>query len=191
MDDVKNLILDRAKDRAERFGFKKTTMDEISKDCRISKKTIYDHFIDKEDMFRCLVSRECHKTVQMLFAQMEDISDPLQKIVLLIKNAIAYFNQDHFITKLLKDDDMVLAFANRNYQDMIDEDIIAIITELIRDGKQQGKFRDIDEKITAYIGFQLFKVFSFARTGPLRDEQNEQYYTEVLVDFYVNAIIKK
>lgn len=190
MDDIKNLILDKAKDRAERFGFKKTTMDEISKDCRISKKTIYEHFVDKEDMFRCLILRESHKTIQMFFAQMENITDPLQKIILLIKNAVAYFNKDHFITKLLKDDDMVVAFVHRNYQDMIDDEIIAIIAELIRDGKQQGRFRDVDEKITAYIGYRLFKAFSFARTGPLRGEQNEQYYTDALIDFYVHAIVK-
>ncbi len=41
MDDIKNNILDKAKDRLDRFGFKKTTMDEISRDCKISKKTIY------------------------------------------------------------------------------------------------------------------------------------------------------
>lgn len=191
MDDVKSLILDKARERAERFGFKKTTMDEISKDCRISKKTIYEHFTDKEDMFYCLVWRESHKTIQALFAQIEAIADPLEKIVQLTRNSIAYFNQDHFITKILKDDDMVTAFASRKYQDMIDEEVIVPIAGLIREGKRQGKIRDVDENIIAYAGYKLFQAFSYARTGPLRKEQNEQYYTEVLVDFFINALVKK
>ena len=44
-DDQKKLkkdhIMDMAKARFERFGYKKTTVDEISHDVRVSKKTIY------------------------------------------------------------------------------------------------------------------------------------------------------
>ncbi len=188
MSDVKNLILDKAQERMERFGFKKTTMDEISKDCRISKKTIYEHFTDKEDMFRCLLLRECRKTIDLLFAQMGDVSDPLEKIVLLTRKAIEHFNQDHFITRILKDDDLFVAFINRKYHEMIDEEIISIIAQIIHEGKEQGRFREVDERVVAYAGFKLFQAFSYARTAPLCKEQD---YTEVLIDFLVNALIKK
>lgn len=191
MNDVKNLILDKAKERMERFGFKKTTMDEISKDCKISKKTIYEHFNDKEDMFKCLLLRECHKTVDILFSQIGEVSDPLERLTLLIRKAIAYFNQDNFITRILKDDELFLAFVNRKYHEIIDEEIIAIIVQIIREGKQQGKFRDVDETTVAYAGFKLFQAFSYARTGPLRQAQNEQDYTEALIDFIVNGLVKK
>ncbi|XFO69202.1 hypothetical protein SPSIL_054330 [Sporomusa silvacetica DSM 10669] len=188
VDDVKSLILDKATERMDRFGFKKTTMDEISKDCKISKKTIYEHFIDKDDMFRCLLLRECHKTIEILFAQMGGVSDPLERLVLLIRNAIAYFNQDHFITRILKDDDLFVALATRKYHEIIDEEIIAIIAGIIREGKQQGKFREVDEKVVAYAGFKLFQAFSYERTRPLHKEED---YTEVLIDFIVNALVKK
>ncbi|HML34675.1 MULTISPECIES: TetR/AcrR family transcriptional regulator [Sporomusa] len=191
MNDIKSLILDKARERMERFGFKKTTMDEISKDCRISKKTIYEHFTDKEDMFQCLLSRECHKTIELLFAQIDGVSDPLERLVLLIRQSIAYFNQDNFITKILKDDELYLAFVNRKYHEMIDEEIISLIARIIREGKQQGKFRDVDETIVAYAGFKLFQAFSYARTGPLRQGQNEQKYTGELIDFIVNGLVKK
>ncbi len=191
MDDIKNLILDKAKERMERFGFKKTTMDEISKDCKISKKTIYEHFTDKEDMFRCLLLRECHRTIELLFWQMGDVPDPLERLIQLTRKAILHFNQDNFITKILKDDELFLAFINRKYHEIIDEEIISIIAGIIRDGKQQGKFREVDEKVVAYAGFKLFQAFSYARTGPLRQEKDEQHYTEVLIDFIVNALVKK
>ncbi|QDR82949.1 TetR/AcrR family transcriptional regulator [Sporomusa termitida] len=191
MEDIKNLILDKAKERMERFGFKKTTMDEISKDCKISKKTIYEHFNDKEDMFSCLLLRECHKTIELLFAQMGAVSDPLERLIQLTRKAIGHFNQDHFVTRILKDDELFLAFINRKYHEMIDEEIISMIAGIIREGKQQGRFREVDERIVAYAGFKLFQAFSYARTGPLRQEQNEQHYTEVLIDFIVNALVKK
>jgi AcrR family transcriptional regulator len=188
VDDIKSLILDKATERMDRFGFKKTTMDEISRDCKISKKTIYEHFIDKEDMFRCLLARECHKTIAILFSQMGDVSDPLEKLVLLIRKAVEYFNKDHFITRILKDHDLFVTLTNRKYCELIDEEIIAIIADIIREGKQQGKFRDVDEKVVAYAGFRLFQAFSYERTRPLLEEED---YTEELVDFIVNAIVKK
>ncbi|HWR40206.1 MAG TPA: TetR/AcrR family transcriptional regulator [Patescibacteria group bacterium] len=191
MNDTKNLILDKAKERMERFGFKKTTMDEISKDCKISKKTIYEHFADKEDMFKCLLLRECHKTTELLFMQVGEVSDPLEKLVLLVRKSITYFNQDHFITRILADDDLQVAFINRKYHEMIDEEIISSIAGIIHEGKEQGKFRDVNERIFAYAGFRLFQAFSYARTGPLRQEQNEQEYADILIDFIVHAIVKK
>ena len=52
--EIKNMILDKAKERFDRFGYKKTTMDEISRDCKISKKTLYELFSDKENLFNSL-----------------------------------------------------------------------------------------------------------------------------------------
>ncbi|SDE50892.1 TetR/AcrR family transcriptional regulator [Sporomusa acidovorans] len=192
MNDIKELILDKAKERMDRFGFKKTTMDEISKDCKISKKTIYEHFTDKEDMFRCLLLRECQQTMKLLFSRLENVADPFEKLILLIKTAVTYFNQDHFITRLLKDEDaLFLTISNKKYHEYIDEEVISIIAGVIREGKQQGKFRDVDEKIVAYAGFKLFQAFSYARTGQLYQEQDEQHYTAVLVDFILHGLVKK
>ncbi|SFH15329.1 transcriptional regulator, TetR family [Desulfotomaculum arcticum] len=190
MEDIKNLILDKTKERLERFGYKKTTMDEISRDCKISKKTIYQHFTDKEDLFKCLFLRELNKTMEILFSRIRGVSDPLEQLVLLIRTAVPYLNQDHFITKVLKDDDLFLAM-NRKYHEFLDKEVISIIAGIIREGKQQGKFRDVDEKIVAYAGFRLFQAFSFARTGPLCDDEHIEDYTEILIDFIVNALVKK
>jgi len=191
MNDVRNLILDKAKDRMERFGFKKTTMDEISRDCRISKKTIYEHFKDKEDMFRCLLLREFHKTMDIIFFRMGEISDPLARLIQLIRTATQYFTEDNFTTRLLKgNDDLFSAFVSRKYQTLIDEEIIAIVAQIIREGKEKGQFREVDEKVVAYANFKLFQAFSYLRTGQLWVEDQE-YYTEILIDFMVNSLVKK
>lgn len=193
MNDIKNNILDKAKERLDRFGFKKTTMDEISKDCKISKKTIYEHFKDKEDMFTCLLTRECHKTMEMMLSQVAEISDPLEKLMQLVRIAVAYFSEDSFVTRLLKDDDALFsAFLSRKYHALIDQEIISNIAAVINEGKQQGVFRDVDENVVAYAGFKLFQSFSYMRTGQfLSDPDKQGYYTDVLIDFLVHALVKK
>jgi AcrR family transcriptional regulator len=193
VDDVRNRILDNVKERLDRFGFKKTTMDEISKDCKISKKTIYEHFKDKEDMVTCLFVRECHKAMEIIFSHMGEIEDPLEKLIQLIRTSVWYFREDIFITRLLKNDEALYsAFLSRKYHALIDQEIISIIAAIIREGKEQGKFRDVDERVVAYAGFKLFQAFSYMRTGEFDEEKDRQeYYTNVLIDFVINAIVKK
>lgn len=193
MDDIKNLILDKARDRLDRFGFKKTTMDEISRDCKISKKTIYEHFKDKEDLFTCLLTRECRQVIQIIFSRMGEISDPLEKLIRLIRTSLAFFNEDTFITRLLKDDDTLFsAFLSRKYHKLIDEEIISIIAAIIQDGKQKGIFRNVDEEVVGYAGFRLFQAFSYMRTGDFSPEKEQAgYYTDALIDLIIHGLAKK
>ncbi len=193
MEDIKNNILDKAKERLDRFGFKKTTMDEISRDCKISKKTIYEHFKDKEDVFTCLITRECHETVEIIFSQVCKIADPLERLTHLIRNAISYFNKDNFVTRILKNDDALFsAFLSGKYHTLIDQEIISRIAEIINEGKQQDIFREVDEKVVAYAGIKLFQSFSYMRTGQfLADQDKQEYYTDVLIDFIVHALVKR
>lgn len=192
MDDIKNLILDKAKDRFDRFGYKKTTMDEISRDCKISKKTIYSFFDNKENLLISLFQRETIRVQETIFSGLGEISDPLDKLVLLIKKAVGYFREDNFLTRLLKDENALFSTSVNTKNLSIDLDVIKIIAEIIHEGKQHGKFRDVDEQVIAYAGFKLFQAFSFMKTMEFCKEKDEQdYYTDVLIDFLVNGLVKK
>jgi len=184
VEDLKNLILDKARERFDRFGYKKTTMDEISRDCKISKKTIYELFSDKEDLFICLTIRE---------TTIAGIADPLDKLVQLVKTAMDYFNEDNFLTRLLRADETLFsAFLSKKYHAMVRQDIVLIIADIIIEGKKQGEFRDVDEQIVAYAGVRLFQAFSYMRTIEFSQEKIDQgYYTNILIDFLVNAIVRK
>lgn len=193
MDDIKNLILDKAQVRFDHFGFKKTTMDEISRDCKISKKTIYEHFTDKENLFNCLFIREGRKARKEIFSRLGEIDDPLERLIELLKTAIGYFNEDHFLTRILKDDEALFsAFLINKYHFIVMEELIASIANIINEGKKQGRIRDVDEKVIAYAGVKLFQSFSYMKTGNFIEEGEQQgYYTNVLADFIYHALEKR
>ena len=54
----KEKILDTARILFSRFGIKKSTMDEIAKEIRMGKSTLYHYFKSKEDIFLEVVKRE-------------------------------------------------------------------------------------------------------------------------------------
>ena len=57
-DDVSEIILNSAKTIFARYGFKKTTMDEIAQAARKGKSSIYHYFKSKEDIFKAIVEKE-------------------------------------------------------------------------------------------------------------------------------------
>ena len=59
-DDTKNKILEVAEKLFSRFGFHKTSMDEIAKIARKAKGSLYYHFASKEDLFREVVAKEMY-----------------------------------------------------------------------------------------------------------------------------------
>jgi len=194
MDTVKNLILDRAQNRLDRFGFQKTTMDEISRDCKISKRTLYEHFQDKQHLFDCLIEREGRKDLETIFARMGEVPDPLDRLMQLLRTSIAFFSEDIFLTRLLKNDDALFsAMLKGKSQLLITEHLIKIINVIIAEGQEKGRIRpQVNGQVAAYIGFRLFQAFSYMRTIPFDEEKEKQgFYTDALVDFFYHALANK
>jgi AcrR family transcriptional regulator len=57
-DEVKDAIVNVARHIFSRFGFKKTTMDEIAIASRKGKSSIYYYFASKEEIFQAVVEKE-------------------------------------------------------------------------------------------------------------------------------------
>ena len=192
MDELKTLILDNAKSRFDRFGFQKTTMDEISRDCKISKRTLYEHFHDKQHLFDSLFVRECEKDLEIIFSRIGDVADPLDRLISLLRTAIEYFREDIFLTRLLKNDDALFsALLTGKYHSLVTENLVAIISGIIAEGKQKQRIRpEIDEQVAAYVGLKMFQSFSYMKTIPFDPEKESQgFYTEALVDIFYHALI--
>ena len=58
LDDTRKKILSVANRLFSRFGFHKTSMDEIAKIARKAKGSLYYHFASKEELFKEVVSKE-------------------------------------------------------------------------------------------------------------------------------------
>jgi AcrR family transcriptional regulator len=192
MNETEKLIIEKAKNRFERFGYKKTTMDEISKDCRISKKTLYAYFKGKENLFRYLLLDESHKATEEIFAQINGVTDPVEQLKKLVKTAVEYYNQDQLITRILKDEEALYATVlNKEYRQEVEEALIPSIAEIIRQGKKCGKIRDTDVNIAAYIGLKLFQAFSYMRTRDFDQEMKTPgYAVEMLLDQLMYGLIR-
>ena len=193
MVDKKEYIMDIAKERFDRFGFKKTTVDEICQDARISKKTLYEYFKDKEDLFVSLFMREALASRKVVLGRLKNIDEPLEKIKKFFKFAGEYFKKEPFMVKVLEDENGLYApFLKKKYRTFVEEGILDFIADIIKEGIKKGELRDVDPHITAYIIFKLFQAFTYAKTMPLRGRQkSERKELNELLTFLSEALNKK
>lgn len=189
MSDVKEDILNSAKKHFDRFGYKKTTLDDIARDMKISKKTIYEHFEDKEDLFVSLFIRETLLARNRIFEEIPDTMNPIEKLKVALERGTCIFSKDSFLVRVLKDDEHLYSpFLTTKYHNLVEDGIITIIADILTDGKKQGLFRDINEKTMAYYFFKLFQAVTYAKTADMEVDENT---TKEMIDFIFNGIVKQ
>jgi len=192
MNDMQDRILDLAKKRFKRFGYQKTTIDEICREGRISKKTVYRVFRDKQDLFEQLLLRESTVVREEIFRRLGKIPDPVIRLKRLVDVALDYFKEERFLSTLLKDEDrLFLPFLSSQHVARAEEEVIDLISEILREGMREGKIRHVDERTVAYIMLKIFQAFTFARTGSLpRNQETEDKEKKILADFLLRALKK-
>lgn len=189
MEDKKNRILDAAKNRFRRFGVKKTSIEEVCRDIGISKKTLYEHFRNKEDLFASLFIREALANREIILKDVKDIQDPLEKVKKILRVAVDYHWHETFMFEVLKDqEDLYAPFLKEKYRLQVEEGILDIFTSVLQNGIDKGEFRSMDPHTVSYFIFKLFQSITYARTDSLKPDAKE---LDELIDFVFEGIVNK
>ena len=93
MDSQKEQIADSFQKHFEHFGYKKTSVDDIAKELKISKKTIYQHFSTKEEIFYFIVSRVARQYSNRMAKELESLPSNREKLSELIRKIFAETRQ--------------------------------------------------------------------------------------------------
>ena len=188
MYEKKQRVLDIAKARFERFGLKKTTMDEICSDAGISKRTLYELFKNKEDLFAFLFVREALETRKAILSRISGINEPLEKIENLFTVSVNYFKKDNFLVNVLNNTDGIYSpYLKEEYRLQVEEGIIELLMDILRDGMKKGSTKEVDPYVTAYCLFRLFQAFTYARSASIKGSKKE---LQALKRFIMDGIKK-
>jgi AcrR family transcriptional regulator len=142
-------IIEIARNIFTHFGFKKTTMEEIAVASRKGKSSIYYYFNSKEDIFKAVVEKEAEELKSELLHKIQDIEDPIERLKVYITIRMRKLNKlTNFYTALKSEYLSHLEFIEQ-IRKSYDLDEIKIISGIIQDGIESGKFSVDDPHLSA------------------------------------------
>jgi AcrR family transcriptional regulator len=173
-----------------RFGFRKTTMDEIAKELKMGKSSIYYYFRSKEEIFEAVVLYEANILRNELTTAIKSVESPLGKMEKYVfvrmkafeklsnyYNAIFDKNLDHF------------EFIER-IREKYDREEIAILRLLLYDGVRKNVFMVGNSEYTALAIQTTMKGLEVPLFWKKREVDIDKRLRAIL-DVLFNGILKK
>lgn len=94
-------ILETACEVFAEKGFKKTTIQDISKKSEFSIASIYKHFDSKEDIYHSLVEHVVTRYYQAIKRAVTGIESPLEQLLACVDTTVSVFSEDQAFSKFL------------------------------------------------------------------------------------------
>lgn len=173
-----------------RYGFKKTTMDEIAKALKMGKSSIYYYFQSKEEIFEAVVLYEANILRNELTTTIKSVESPVEKmknyVFVRMKafeklsnyyNAIFDKNLDHF------------EFVE-NIRSKYDREELAILRLILYHGARRKVFNVVNSEYTALAVQTTLKGLEV----PLfwkKKEDNIELRLNAVLDVLFNGILIK
>ena len=159
--DRKEQIIQAAKELLSKFGFKKTTMEDIARAARMAKATLYYYFTSKEDILREIIQREGETLRKELEEAVRNANTAKEKLE---KYAYTRF---HFLRKLA----LYYKTINEKLYSHIqfieqerkkfDEFEMDMLEKILREGVERGEFDIPGPRLYAFMLLQAIKGLEF------------------------------
>jgi AcrR family transcriptional regulator len=191
-DDVQQQILDAASERFTQYGYNKTTLAEIAKDCGMSAANLYRHFENKLDIGAnlacgCLTNKTT-AAQEIVQQKQEPASERLKDIVL--ANLNYTYGQWSENPRM---NEMVTAICGARMDIVDDYKSVehALLVELLEDGIANGEFLIDDIEDTAYAITAAISMFNTPLLMSIYTLEQFTSKANSVVKLLLNGILKK
>jgi AcrR family transcriptional regulator len=137
-------ILKIAQEIFSKYGYKKTTLDDIANAVRKGKSSLYYYFKSKEDLFQAVIMKEVEVLAKELDKVVNRNTDPIDKL------------RDYMLTK-------INTFRNlANFYNALENDVTAIgFIEEIKNRYEQDEIRLIKRILIEGVRKNEFEIYDF------------------------------
>ena len=148
-DEVKEAIVNVARHIFSRFGFKKTTMDEIAVASRKGKSSIYYYFASKEEIFQAVVEKEAEILKQELIKVFNETDSPEQKLKMHVLIRMRTMEKLANFYSAIKDDYLGHLDFIEKIRKKYDQEEIQMMESILVEGVKNGIFEIEDTALAA------------------------------------------
>ena len=148
-DEVKEAIVNVARHIFSRFGFKKTTMDEIAIASHKGKSSIYYYFASKEEIFQAVVEKEAEILKQELIKANNETDSPEQKLKMHVLIRMRTMEKLANFYSAIKDDYLGHLDFIEKIRKKYDQEEIQMMESILVEGVKNGIFEIEDTALAA------------------------------------------
>lgn len=176
-EEIREQIIESARQIFSKYGFRKTTMDEVARSVNKGKSSIYYYFTSKEEIYKAVIEKEAIILRDEIHNALSDVNDPVEKVKVYVtvrmKTFIAMVNfyeaiKNEFLTHL--------DFINK-IREKYDKEEMLLVEGILKEGVLQNKF-NIDNTefaaiaiVTALKGLEI-PLFKYNNQINLDDRMN-------------------
>lgn len=187
-DPIKEKILVESQKLLWKYGVRTITMDDIARRLGISKKTIYQHFVDKEDIVYQVISHHLGNEMCEVDKLMKVAANPVEEMLLV--SEMMRRHADAVNPSLLVDVQRYYPKAWAVFLEHKENRILKDITDSLKRGVEQKFYRtDIDLETMARLRVELIQLGFDDRVFPhtkdvmvLQDQLLHHFVRGILTD---------
>jgi AcrR family transcriptional regulator len=138
-DAVRENILTIAQEIFSKFGYKKTTLDDIANAVRKGKSSLYYYFSSKEDLFQEVIQKEADILREELSKVLQKDIDPAEKLRDYVMTKITTFRQLANFYNAIENDTAAVEFIDK-IKSQYDQEEIRMMKRILLEGARQRKF---------------------------------------------------
>ena len=138
-----DLIVEAALKLFAEKNFKEVSVSEIAEEAGVAVGTVYEHFINKEDLFFSIPMKSAEHFDCQLSLHLEGLYSPVEKIRKYIWFYLYYFQENPIIAEMLLLEARVnKRFFYTRHQEKRRLKNAALLLDLIKEGQAKGEVRD-------------------------------------------------
>jgi AcrR family transcriptional regulator len=157
--DIKDIVIEKATEIFSKFGFNKTTMDEIAYAVGKGKSSLYYYFYSKEEIYHAVIENESNILLNEIHKHLKTVSDPKEKLrlyMIIRTNSIKRLASFYYMAKDKYYENYNLIEKMRKDHD---EKELNIIVNILKEGVEKNIFQIKDCKLMAEAIFIAEKGF--------------------------------
>lgn len=176
-------IIESARKLFKKYGFKKVSMDEIARDAGVTKRTVYMHFANKEELFNYFVEEQI-QNMKSIVEEIEnknlDFFDGIHEVIFQL---IQYKHKTEFLETIVEEG----KFSNNpiilESIKAVDNKIQEYILEKLNWAIEQNYIEVKNPEITAFLIYKMYIALLFDWT-----ESNSTLDEKIIADNILNIL---
>lgn len=170
----RNSILQAARALFQRYGYKKTTVEEIARAAEITKPTVYAYFEGKEDILLSLVEWEGRRVIARGVEYLDEDESAIEQLDSMFISVDKFLEEDSFLKGIaIRDPDLLTPEVIRVAFDF-ESTIIGLVEKIVERGMREGAFREADPRLLAYAIVRMHEAFNFTTFFELEGYDKEK-----------------